>query len=117
MSEEKREKVKKLRSILSGLSVQEREELARKAGILTVEGRSLSLTNQCLLALQCPGVTVVGGYKQWKTAGRQVKKGEHGHLIWFPSTKKDETEESEDETRFFMGTVFDIAQTDAVQAA
>lgn len=47
----------------------------RMAGAVTVEGRRLSVHNACLLACQCPDATMVGGFNQWKTHGRVVRKG------------------------------------------
>jgi len=97
----------------------ERIRLASKVQIHSIEGRTLSVHNQCLLALQRPDATVVGGFRQWKRAGRCVRKGEHGSMIWvptLPADKRDTNEEHPEESetsdlRFLVATVFDVAQT------
>jgi hypothetical protein len=101
----------------------ERIQLSNKLGIVTVEGRQLSLNNQCLLALQCPGASVVGGFRQWIAQGRAVMKGQHGHMIWCPTGKPKQGEATEptaaevegSELRFIIGTVFDISQTQEIE--
>jgi hypothetical protein len=92
--------------------------LAAKAGIVTCEGRELSVKNQCLLAFQFPAVTVVGGFKQWLRHGRCVQKGQHGLMIWVPTGHKTteqmpdgSTAETLEKSGFIVGTVFDISQT------
>jgi len=60
----------------------QRSELAAKVvGIVTVEGRSLSPHNVCMIAMQKPDAVLVGGFRQWLKAGRCVKKGEKGFLL------------------------------------
>ena len=99
----------------------ERSALVLKLGaIVTCEGRALSAFNSCLVLTQFPTASMVGGFRQWKGHGRSVKKGEHGLMIWVPTTGKDDTEQpTEEETEgvakragFIMGTVFDITQTE-----
>ena len=104
---------------VKALTDDQRQQMARSMnGIATCEGHGLSLHNTCLLALQCPSATVVGGYQQWKRQGRQVKKGEHGHIIWIPRfTGKTETEEDQELQGFLLGTVFDIGQTEETAKA
>ena len=105
--------VKKVAEMQQG----ERDALASKMlGCITVEGHPLSPRNTCLLALQCPGATIVGGFRQWIKQGRCVRKGEHGQMIWVPSTKtKAGTDGSEQSDTFFLiGTVFDVSQTQAL---
>lgn len=83
----------------------------------TIEGHALSLKNACLLAYQ-GRATVVGGFRQWKKAGRFVRKGEGGMSIWIPLMKKtkdangDEINEDGERPNFGLATVFDISQTD-----
>lgn len=114
-------------------------ELARKVGdmqdeerlalseqipnVTTIEGRVLSTHNQCLLAHQRPDVTMVGGFRQWIEAGRIVRKGEKGLSIWIPAKQKydanrqpGEMSSADGGTRFFMGTVFDVSQTEILEA-
>ena len=48
-----------------------------------------SYKNALLIVLQCPTATRVAGYKVWKEEfERQVKRGEHGILIFAPSQRK-----------------------------
>lgn len=117
MSEDRKAKVKALRQRLANLTDAEQAALKARAVIVNVEGHALSLTNTMLLYLQGNGhaPSVVGGYQQWKAAGRQVRQGEHGMIIWFPVGKRDEDGKLEGEVdRFFTGTVFDISQTDPI---
>ena len=66
--------------------------------------------------------SVVGGFSQWRQAGRRVKKGEHGMGIWIPVGKpKDEKEpepsgeKEKDRIHFVLGTVFSIEQTEPIE--
>ena len=90
-------------------------------GFTTVEGHPLSFKNQMLIALQLPHASVLGGFRQWIAAGRSVMKGQHGAMIWIPCGKKQddgsvEAEEGESGPRFLTATVFDISQTQAIEA-
>jgi hypothetical protein len=58
---------------------------------------------------------MVGGFNQWITAGRAVRKGEHGLSLWIPCQGKSESDDEPGETYFRMGTVFDIEQTAEIQ--
>ena len=81
----------------------------------SIEGKGYSLTNTMLILLQAPYATVLGGFRQWKAAGRQVRKGERGILIWVPSVSRQEGEgegEGPAEVHFLTGYVFDVAQTE-----
>ena len=93
-----------------------------------------SFNNTLLIAMQRPGATLVTGYRNWQTMGRQVKKGEKGITILAPApikrkreqeildqnnkplldgNGKPKTEEVEVIIpRFKPTTVFDISQTD-----
>jgi hypothetical protein len=121
--EAKKNKIIALRKILSQMSDDQRQALAEKFGIVTVEGHQLSIYNQCFLVTQTPiNFTVVGGFRQWLKAGRTVKKGEHGFLILVPSKKENE-ENSEidnfilddENVRFYTATVFDVSQTQIIE--
>ena len=92
-----------------------------------------SFNNTLLIALQRPDATMVTGYRNWQSMGRQVKKGEKGITIIAPTPiKKKQMREVLDENRrpvldekgepvfkevevklprFKAITVFDIAQT------
>ncbi len=96
----------------------ERAQLATQCGaVLTVEGRALSVTNTILCFLQRPGVSVVGGFRQWIRAGRCVRKGEHGLTIWIPlGVKANEAGETGDGARFGTASVFDVSQTCELEA-
>lgn len=104
----------------------QRGAFVARVGIITCEGRSLSVHNQVLIAMQRPDASVVGGFFQWIKAGRSVRKGEHGCMIWVPtarrgtttaeqgtsSTDSSDSSDSTDRPGFIMGTVFDITQTE-----
>jgi hypothetical protein len=45
-----------------------------------------------------------------KKANRQVKQGEHGMVIFFPSVKKDD-QTGDENVSFYCATIFDISQT------
>lgn len=119
LRQEKKEKIIRIRKTLSELSEEQRQAIADKYGIVTVEGHLLTPHNQCFLVAQSEiNFTVVGGFQQWRKAGRSVRKGEHGFLIFVPSKQK-ETEnpvdnflESDEDIKFYTATVFDISQTD-----
>jgi antirestriction protein ArdC len=108
---EKQAKIRAIVQHIAKMSEEERAERLKNQPVFTVEDRELSTTNQMLLILQSEKVSLVGGYRQWQANGRQVRKGEKGLSIWFPSVKKNESSKDE-ETRFFIGTVFDISQTE-----
>lgn len=107
-----REKLKEVRTKLLSLTEDERKQLS-KYGVVTIEGQRLSDHNTMMIAWQNPKSTIVGGYKQWLKAGRQVRKGECGLAIWFPAKSKAENAE-DDDTFFLCGTVFDVTQTDEI---
>lgn len=93
-----------------------------------------SFNNTLLIAMQRPDATLVTGYRNWQSMGRQVKKGEKGITILAPApikrkreqeildqnnkplldgNGKPKTEEVEVIIpRFKPTTVFDISQTD-----
>ena len=112
---EKGEKLNLIRKKLASLSEAEKQSLISRGLIATIEGRTLSVYNTILVYLQPNGLatSVVGGYRQWLKAGRQVKKGEHGFTILIPVGKKDEgTGDIIEVARFYPATVFDISQTE-----
>ena len=80
-----------------------------------------SLANQILIFAQRPDATCVQGYRAWKKAGYQVRKGEHGIAIYAPmifASKRDTAEESDTDAAPRLGYrvayVFDVAQVDAI---
>lgn len=122
LRQEKKEKIIRIRKTLSELSEEQRQAIADQYGIVTVEGHLLTPHNQCFLVAQSEiNFTVVGGFQQWRKAGRSVRKGEHGFLIFVPSKQKEETENQIDnfiadneDIKFYTATVFDVSQTELI---
>lgn len=116
-AEARRAQFKQLVKQVSQMSDVERQAILERVGaVVTCEGRALSPTNTMLCLMQLPGVSMVGGFKQWIRQGRAVSKGQHGISIWIPCAgKKSEDGETEGETYFTSGTVFDISQTAAIE--
>jgi antirestriction protein ArdC len=72
-----------------------------------------SFSNVYLIWLQCPLASYVMGYQQWKSLGRQVRRGETDIAIIAPITKKREGEEKQyDLLGYKTASIFDISQTD-----
>lgn len=125
-AEEKRERMRQWARELGGLDEAGREALAERLGrVVTIEGHPLSVRNTIVCHYQRDGVSVVGGYQQWKQAGRQVRKGEQGIGIWTPGAERADEGGGEDADgvidekrrgpRYLVVTVFDISQTDAAE--
>ena len=120
---ERRAKMRDLSKKVSAMCPEERRAIVDRLGcVLTIERRPLSMHNTLMILMQNPDASIVGGFRQWKRAGRSVKKGEHGAAIWIPTGRTSEAAEHEDEApdhddegrkRFVLGTVFDVAQTAA----
>ena len=92
--QEKKEKIIRIRKTLSEMTEEQRQAVADKFGIVTVEGHLLTSHNQCFLVAQSEiNFSIVGGFQQWKKAGRIVRKGERGFLIFVPSKTKQENSE------------------------
>jgi hypothetical protein len=125
---ERRERFRELAKRVAAMSEDERAALVMRCGaIVTVEGRPLSVFNSCLVLSQLPSASLVGGFRQWLAHGRQVRKGAVGIAIWVPTGPRaaesngpadasyggepiaDAVEDIR--TRFVMGTVFDVSQT------
>jgi hypothetical protein len=123
----KRAKFRALIKQIADMPEDRRQELTR-GQVVTVDGHALSLVNTLLCVLQLPGVSIVGGFRQWLKAGRCVMKGQHGASIWIPTMKAtdagpepaaadlDADAPVKSSRRFMCGTVFDIAQTAAADA-
>ena len=115
--DERRVKFKALWKQVADMPELERITMSNKLGIVNTDGHCLSIKNQCLIALQLPGASVVTGFRQWLKQGRCVKKGEHGAMIFCPTSKKGtpdttgQAEPMESEMYFVISTVFDIGQT------
>ena len=56
--DERRAAARRVAKLVSAMGDAERVHLAAKYGIRTIEGRELSLHNQCMIAIQFPSVTV-----------------------------------------------------------
>ena len=115
---DRKARLSELRHKLAGLTEAERQAFTDRGIIATVEGRTLSLHNTYMVYIQCNGIipSVVGGYRQWKAAGRQVIKGQHGMSILFPVGQKDqETGDILHADRFYAATIFDISQTEEIK--
>lgn len=119
----RRERMAELARRVAALSPEQRAAFAARSPVVTIEGHPLSIRNTASLCLQLGAhVSVVGGYQQWRRAGRQVRKGEHGGLILIPRTPKSaegaEADQGEDAGHLYFigGTVFDISQTDPISA-
>jgi len=115
-----KQQARELAKQLASMTDEQRQQLAEKMGtICTIEGRPLSLGNTLLLAMQADNVSVVGGFRQWRRAGRRVRKGEKALRIWVPVKKGNQEDNDEhinaDEVHFFLGAVFDISQTEPIK--
>jgi hypothetical protein len=111
---ERRAKIKEACKQIAALPVEKRILLANRLGLRTAEGRELSPYNACLLAMQFPTVSIVGGFKQWRAINRCVRKGARALCIWIPLKGAEKTEDGADESdehRFMLANVFDISQT------
>ncbi len=80
-----------------------------------------SMGNIMLIWSQRPDATRVAGFRTWKSMGRHVRKGEKGIEIVAPMKLRARASESpadprdesrEDQIRYRVAHVFDIAQTD-----
>jgi len=112
--QEKQERIRAFAAQWAQMSADEQTAAIGDA-VFTVAGHALSGLNTAIALLQYPGVTVVGGYRQWQAAGRQVKKGEKSLGIFAPRSVKGDNDE-ELNVRFTMVNVFDISQTEEVAA-
>jgi antirestriction protein ArdC len=86
---------------------------------LVQSSHQYSANNLWMIRMQKPDATIVKGYNAWQRAGRQVRRGEHGLVIFKPVMART-TEKQEDGTEkktsklvgFKLGQVFDVSQTD-----
>ena len=108
--DQRRSDFRKIIKTVADMTVEQRQEIVGKIGLIpTVTGGALSPFNSCIVLYQNKNASMVGGFRQWKAAGRYIRKGEHGVGIWIPAAKPES-----DDIRFFMGTVFDISQTEEI---
>lgn len=96
--------------------------LAAEYGTVTAEGHQLSAYNSIFLAMQAGRpLAQVGGFRQWRKAGRMVSKGERAvGYMYVPMKRRNgdgDTAGSDGETdeklRFRLVPVFDVTQTEA----
>jgi N-terminal domain of anti-restriction factor ArdC len=119
-TEDRRAAVKAIRDEIKEMGDADLTAMLKGLCVKTPEDHVLSVKNMVLLVKQNPSVSIVAGFKQWQRAGRQVRKGERGSLIFIPCNgKKSKTEPSveKDAGVFFkMVYVFDIKQTELLNA-
>ena len=123
--DQRREAFRSLASKVAAMPEAERAELSQRLPLVTVEGHALSCFNACLVAMQRPTASIVGGFAQWIKAGRVVRKGEHGLALWVPLKPGKREDDRHGDTPgagakrmgFIMGTVFDVSQTDELERA
>ena len=112
-----RQKMKGYTQQAASLSDDERAEMAELNPIVTCEGHVISAHNSVFLAMQGEGkgisVTVIGGFQQWKKAGRIVKKSESAGYIHAPTEGKNK--KGEKELRFRLIPMFDVSQTEKIE--
>ena len=127
---ERREAFRQLAEFVGKIPEDARAEIVGKHSPITnTEAHTLSIFNTCLLIHQRQNVTMVGGFQQWLTVGRCVRKGEKGLCIWVPckgkkaevgtteqpATESTGTPATPGKSFFIAGTVFDISQTDPIE--
>jgi len=118
---ERRQRIAAIARKFASLPEAERIRLTSGRLLTTVEGHELSPCNTFLLIHQRDNVSLVGGFDQWKKAGRKVAKGERALAIRIPCQRRTEapegvTAETGDDpgnpgVYFALGNVFDISQT------
>jgi hypothetical protein len=118
MTPERQAKIKDVRDKLKNLTPEQKQALYNRGVILTIEVRALSMHNTILLHMQAINTpSVVGGFQQWRKAGKMVKRGEHGMTIWFPIGQKNNDGDVLEATTFYTATVFDVSQVEDLQPA
>lgn len=117
MKSEKKQKIQELKNWLANFGEEQQAEKAKELNIKTVNGHLLSIRNQLILFKQNKNVSIVAGFKQWKGAGKQVKKGSKSLMIFVPSVSKSKDKETQEETEyvnFYPVNVFDISQVENI---
>jgi len=113
----RREKLQALWKKVAAMSDEERKSFAEQNPlVMRCEGGCLSANNSILLSFQRQDVTVVGGFAQWIKQGRVVQKGEQALGIWIPMGKKENDDGEEEPAYYKFGNVFDITQTEELEA-
>jgi hypothetical protein len=136
------DKLKEIKQTLQGVLDQYHENPEEIAEMLAFKSRfwNYSLNNSILIQSQNPGATYVASYRDWLKKGYHVTRGQHGIKVLFPIRTEliplgiidgkqryrraaDAAPEEKEQirhgklktvtyTRFGVGTVFDISQTD-----
>ena len=120
-AKERRAKTRALAKTIAGMSKEDQASLVHDWPT-TIEGHRVSLKNAMLIALQ-GGATVTGGIDQWRKAGRKIKKGGKSVQIFVPLGLRKRNQEPEGEpdgespTGYGIANVFDISQTEDINAA
>jgi len=115
-----RERMNGLIKQVGELSPEQREEISRRSPIVTCEGHPISPYNACFLSMQTElTLTIIGGFRQWKRAGRQVSAGQKaaGYIYVPLKREKDGKELIPEKMRFRLVPVFDISQTEEIAVA
>ena len=120
-----REKARAVAGQLAKMTDEERAQLAARApGLVTCEGHPITVNNTMLLVLQSgrEDLTMIGGFRQWKKAGRSVMRGQHSIgsiMVPMNGRKRQDADESADEEsgkpermHFRFVPMFDISQTE-----
>lgn len=116
----RKEQIKTLAETVARMTEEEKQTYISKAGVvLKSDGTMLSLPNMMMAVLQNDRATMVAGYEQWRGLGRQVRAGEQSIKIFAPTTKTKTDDQGEEttSTRFILVSVFDVSQTDEIEAA
>lgn len=122
--EEKTARVQAAREALAALTPEEKAAKAAGMAFLMVTGHPLSIHNICFLLYQSQGevLSIFGGFNQWRAAGRRVRQGERAYRIFAPLHKREKVTQGGEEVtiingvRFRMVAVFDISQTEPIEA-
>lgn len=122
---ERQAKLRDLARKLGAMSETEREGFAERLGtVVNPDGHALTMRNSCLLAMQADrmDLTMVAGFKQWISHGRVVQKGQKSiGSIMVPIQVKPKDRNGaptgeKPELRFRWVAVFDVTQTEEIQA-
>ncbi|WP_372826522.1 ArdC-like ssDNA-binding domain-containing protein [Polaromonas sp.] len=124
------EQMKTLAAQVSKMTDAQRAAIAARFPVVTIEQHVISPRNTCLVTLQADrAITIIGGFRQWIAHGRAVRKGEKAIYILRPCPKgrkagadaapgeSTDGAEQHGPGMFFKAIpVFDVTQTDALQA-
>ncbi|MFC1453995.1 hypothetical protein ACFLQL_02320 [Verrucomicrobiota bacterium] len=85
------------------MSEDERKALISGVAIKHITEREIKYSeiDMCLIAIQYPSASIVGGFQQWKKAGHDINPGVNGIAIWV----------NEESIKPKMVMIFDISQT------